>query len=354
MHILYAPDANEGTASSPEPIKDATQTTTEGGGSVSSTDEGTPKGSEPSEVDQIIDRVLADSQPAKAEPAESAVPNRNQTPPEEGKTGDQGKEVSPVTPEGKQSEPEQPPFHEHPRWKEMVAERNELKEWKQQYEPALAGLQQLNQFRQQHQITDEQFSAAVEVAGLLNSDPVRALQVLKPIVEQLSQFDSGALPQDLAAEVEEGLISEERAKEIAELRAKSRLGETKQKASAIQQQQAWVASMQQGLVSWEENLKKSDPDFRPKVGEAEPDGKYEFVEAKLRSMWQQQPPRTAQEAVAQAQRAYEMVQKALGRLAPPKPVVKNLGVKTTSTGTRKDPETPEEAMEAVMARHGIS
>lgn len=350
MRVLLDPDANPGGASSTPP-NDA-KPTGEASSTPSSGAENSGEGSEPKNVDELINNVMAASQTAKPESAKGEVQNLNQTPPQEGQTGDQGKEATEVTPEDEKGE-EQVPFHEHPRWKEMVTERDELRRQVAELTPIRQEAEKVRQFCDSYQITQDQHYAALEVAALLNSDPAKALERLKPIVEQLSQFDGTALPEDLRNEVDEGIISEERAQEIAKLRAQTRMGETRQQQFAVRQQQAYVRAVSEGLSSWQSSKAKLDPDFRPKKTEGDPDGKYELFVDRLHKMWSAKPPESAQQAIAQAEQAYESVQKALGRYIPAKPSVKSLGA-TPASKTKAEPETPEDVVNEVLSKHGIS
>lgn len=355
-------DANTAPASSTgaeSDVKSGVATST-GSSSV-----GTSSGdNEPSSIDQIVDNAMAASKTAADEGQEGSVLKSNQT--AEGETpvgeiekaGEEGEEAPEPQPgaekQGEKEGEQQPPFHEHPRWKEMVTERNELREFKKAYEPMVQRYQQVEQFRESYGINDEQYNAALEIAALLNTDPVRALEKLRPVMEALGQYDEKALPADLATDVENGDLTEERAQELAKLRAQTKAGEVRQKMTQQQREQQRVIGIQQSLTDWDRATMKADPDFRPKAKQEDPDGKYEMVMDKLRAQWAVRPVSSPQEATAQAQQAYESVQKMFSRFIPAKPAIKHLHSQSASVPAKKDPETAMDVANEIASKWGIT
>ena len=121
-------------------------------------------------------------------------------------------------------------------------------------------------------VTQDDFVGALEVAALFRTDPIEALRRLEPVIEALKKHSGDALPDDLSQEVNDGIISAERAKELARLRSE----ETRLRSQSTARSQADVQNEQQtqhqaniqhatdSVKSWEDRWKTSDPDYPKK------------------------------------------------------------------------------------------
>lgn len=301
-----------------------------------------------------IAREAAGESPTPTEEgADGGVPKSNATPAEEPATdgGESEGEEAPKDEKSEEqaSEPEEPPFHEHPRWKEIVSERNELKERAQSFETLAREQASIVRYCQENNVTVEQFQGMLEIAALLNNDPMKAYEKLKPIYETLTATSGDRLPDDLRQEVEDGLLSEERAKELARFRGQGNVWKAQQQTFAQRQQQAAQTAVQQGLSSWQDSKFKTDPDFRPKSNQTDPDGKYEMVCDKFRGMWLARPPQNPQEAVAMVEQAYDAVQKSLARFAPKPAPKRALQSNGASRNVNKQPASVDDIIDKVLS-----
>lgn len=150
------------------------------------------------------------------------------------------------------------PFHEHARFKELLNSRNELRKASEEIKPLVESQRQLDDFLRANNITAEQFREALEIQSLINSDPEAAMQRLQPVYEHLSKFRGEKLPDDLAAKVERGVLTEEDAREWAKQRA---VAEFKQQHAQQTQLQREQQEQFNALNAWETNVRKNDPDF---------------------------------------------------------------------------------------------
>lgn len=290
---------------------------------------------------------------------EGAVQELDKTSPEEKKPGEK-KEDEP----GKaKDEEEQPPFHEHPRWKEVVSQRDEARTKLQEYEakvknaePVLKQHEYHETFLKQYGISQEQFTAAMNFLALQNTNPAEALKVLKPTLESLQAFDPNVLPADLTKRVDDGELSEAAAREISQLRVQARGGEFQSKMTAKQQAEQAQRSLDQSVMDWDMGRRQTDPDFRPKADEKAPDGLWEVVADRFHRLMTTQPPKSGADAVKHLEAAYAAGKTLFTSRLTPKPTKPTLTSVKSSVKPSKSPEDAESirgTVAAVAAQHGI-
>jgi hypothetical protein len=243
-----------------------------------------------------------------------------------------------------------PPFNEHPRWKEVTTERNELRskvdEYERDWKPLVTQQRGIVDYCNQNGISPDQFQQLLEVGALMNSNPREALKRIQPVIETLKQYDETALPPDLEKRVVDEELDIDTAKEIAQLRAQSKGQEFNSNVMRQRGEQAAQAQRMNALLSWEQNLMGKDPDFRQKAKPDDVDGKYEVVVNTFRGLLAQRPPQNGAEVVAMLQQAYDSVNKVFTtRLSPKQPTGKMVPAGSSSTTIQeKEPETLEEVV----------
>ena len=212
------------------------------------------------------------------------------------------------------------PFHNHPRFKELVQERNT-------YKTGADSFRQITEYMDQTGLTGGEVAEGFAIMGLLKSGETANLQKARDwFAERLQGLDEHlgiTLPADLREKVEDGLVDEDVAKELARTRAEKALlenrtelqrqsdDEARQKSEA----QATVSQMAAAVQQWESGIKAKDPDYAAK--------KAELVETQVRSLIQQRgaPPRNADEALELVRTAYGKINEILKPLvAKPRPV----------------------------------
>lgn len=327
---LLSPDANtEGgssTPSTPESANSKTDANTPSSGE-------TPAAEAPGEdLDSILKNGFEES---IAKEGESPTPNQ----PEEGSDLQQLKETSEEKPEAGEEGQEQTPAEEqepsgqgpdvpgkpipYERFQQVIQERNEVRQQLTDLQPKAEMHERLIQYCQENNISNDDYAQALEIAALLKNDPTQAWARLKPIVEGLGVLSGDTLPADLAKDVEEGALTQERAKEIAQLRAQAQFREKSQKVSAEQQarkqQQDFVQSVHKAWTSWDASKRKANPDFKPGGN-----GLWELVNDRLTAMGSAlgpdgkplHPIRSPQDAVKLAEEAYNFVMKTAKKFTP--------------------------------------
>lgn len=237
------------------------------------------------------------------------------------------------------------PFHNHPRWKAVIAERDQLRDPAERYG-------QIEGFMQEHGLSGEEVAEGYEVMALLKSgDPAKLTQAREWFSERLNALDGmlgNVLPADLQARVDEGFLDEEGAQEIAQSRATAALlaskGEAAAKATAEQtaatEVQARTQSMIGAVEAWEASAKASDPDYSKKA---------KLIEDRCRSIVAAtgKPPMNAEEATALAIKAHAEIT-AEFKAALPKPRAINPVPQSQSTTPSAQPKTLRDAINAAV------
>lgn len=231
-----------------------------------------------------------------------------------------------------QKQAEKLPFHNHPRWKEMVSERDALKPKADQYE-------KITTFMSTNRLTPEEMAQGMKVMALMKNNPVEAYKVLQGYVQNLAPLTGEVLPEDLKREVEDGFIPESRAKELARLKAEREYSETYQRAQAEQREAEHKAllerQMYDAVVSWETQERAKDPDW---------DKKYEMVMDRVRTLVAAGRPQSASEAVEVARRALADINTRLRPLAGRNVDLRSPTSSLSSASTRPAPRSLEDVV----------
>jgi len=236
--------------------------------------------------------------------------DESEEPEEEGDPGkDDPKEAEP------KAEDEKVPFHNHPRWKEVTRQKQEAEAKAAELQPRAEQFDKIDTYLRESQLGDQDFVRGLEIMRMIKMEPEKALQALDSIRANLGQFLGETLPEDLAEEVNDGILPENRAKELAKTRAQAKTAQEQAQLSqqqAMQREQArMVAEVQQSVAQWEQAQVASDPDWSKKSM---------FIEAKVRAEAAIKPPANKLEAIEMLKRAKSEVDKALGAFVPkPKP-----------------------------------
>lgn len=237
------------------------------------------------------------------------------------------------------------PFHEHPRWKAVIAERDSLKADAGQY-------QQIQTFMEANNLQPDEVAEGYEIMALIkrgdNASIQKALEWFEPRVSYLKQQLGQELPDDLQEKVDAGQLDEDDAAEMARLRATTARSEQQTEAQreqfaanqAAADAQANSVKMATAVQAWEDRTKASDPDYSKKA---------RMVEAEVLAEVQRtgKSPATPEEAEALVARAYGTVTEQFKALVPvPKAIVPSpasIAAKTTGA-----PKTLEEAIRGAV------
>jgi len=278
---------------------------------------------------------------------ESSVQNLNETPEEKLVRESKEKTESQKTPD------EKLPFHKHPRFQEVITERNKFEEEVKTYKPVAERMLVVEKFCRDNGVTVQDHDASIRLAALIVNNPTEALTKLERVVENLRVQTGSTLPVDLQTQVDDGKLSLTHAQEMAKLRIEANGAKAKavttQNQSAEQLQRQLVTS----LESWNVSRMKTDPSFKPKQ-QGQEDGKYELVTDKFLSLWQRNPPATLEQAVALCEQAYKSVHEFIERTMPKPQIKRPLNPKHSDTQQDKPVDIRKPGWAKEVARRTLA
>lgn len=255
------------------------------------------------------------------------------------------------------------------RFKEIIDEKNALKQKiESEYIPKAKNFDSIQSYCQNEGISPENFQKALQAQAILSkvenglAEPSEALKVLEPIIAALKGMTGDVLPQDLQAKVDAGKMELEDAKEFAQLRAKTKFGEAgmkrQQQTMQQRQQQEFQAQCETAADQWDAGKRASDPDYKPKSKDSEPDGKFEMVRDKYLAMLNMtnsqgqyaNPIKTPQQMSALMEKAYQAVDATFKGVFNKKPPTRKVLSSNGSSGTSTTDEPGDQSMAAFIAK----
>ena len=248
---------------------------------------------------------------------------------------------TPLTEESEQEVLDNVPLHLQPRFKEVIAEKNEYKKGHEQYVKIQNSLRDMK-------LSAEETAQGLSIMGLMKSNPQAALEALQPIISSLQQVTGQIIPDDIQQKIEDGYMDEDVGKELARTRADVQLQRNANQQMLNEQEQMnaqdQINIIAQSVTNWEENVRQTDPDFELKQDEVD-----DRVSALVRERGR---PNNSEDAVALAQEAYETVTKRhQGRMGVKRPIRSLSGGKLGGSPT-PEPKSLMEAVQNAMAAGG--
>jgi hypothetical protein len=248
------------------------------------------------------------------------------------------------------------PFGKHPRFQQLLRERNGYKE-RAQYSD------NIQNFLDSNGLESEEAATGIKIMALAKVDPVKAWDAIKPWVTQLATAAGEIMPADILERVAKGEISVETGKELSKARATS---EAATNANSFREQQAarsqattHVQQLKGAADEWAANRFAKDPNFPTKVVELQKEVLY------LQS--QEGKPNTVEGVRDQLKRAYQSVNAKITAAPPPpraaavppaaprkpatQPIVRGGQVSTSSVAPAV--ETTLDVIRRVQQKHGI-
>lgn len=226
------------------------------------------------------------------------------------------------------------PFHKHPRFKEVIDQRNKYREGAEQYE-------QITSFLSENNLSAEEAAQGFQIMAMMKNDPKAALDALSPFVQQLGMQAGVTMPDDIQSKVNDGYLDEEAGRELSRLRADAarerQMREQMQGQQRQAQAQAQLNNLAATVTEWEERTRASDPDY---------DLKQDEIDDRVRVLVTERGrPQTAQQAIAMAKEAYDSVnERYKARFGNKRPIRTASGGKLGGTPQAE----PNSLMEAVQ------
>lgn len=245
-------------------------------------------------------------------------------------TEEQGQDTVTEQADGEQPEDfSKLPFNKHPRFRELVKEKNSYKTQVAEYEADAKQYREIQGFMQANGLTAEEVAQSLEtLAKMKTGDPAKAYELMQERMEAMAVAAGKKLPAELEEKVEQGYIDRETAQELyqrqAEAERKAEMASTQLERQSQQDQQAQVHAMASAVAAWEQSTKATDPDF---------DLKAELVKDRVRAhVAQHGMPKTTDAALKMSKDAYDAVTQTLLRVRGDKtPMRTAVGGKTNGS-----------------------
>lgn len=196
-----------------------------------------------------------------------------------------------------------PPFHNHPRFKQVTKERKEALEQLELAKKDQEEYQKITGFLSKNNLSADEAAQGFQIMALMKSNPGEALKALEPYMSQLQTATGQVLPDDIREKVEQGYMDEDIGKDLSVAKAENeRL--KKQLESFGQQQQAEAQkqnfnSLANAVTEWETKTAQTDPDYKLIENE---------VNDRVRVMVMEKgQPQTNEQAISIAEEAYKEV-----------------------------------------------
>lgn len=245
------------------------------------------------------------------------------------------------------------PFHKHPRWQEMLRERDTLKGQVDTFKEKAERFDHIGNFMNDNHLSSDEMVKGFEIMALMKNDPAKALEALAPYLSNLELATGQKLPDDLQGRVDRGTITPEDAQELARTRmeasanravADRTASEAQAERERLQAERAQSAAqvMQGAVTKWEEGIKQRDPDYSHKQ---------RFVTDRVRALMAEKGrPANAEAAVAIVEEAYAEVTEQMRKVLPKREQVRNVTSEQSSTRATAVPKTMEEAIRGALRK----
>lgn len=231
------------------------------------------------------------------------------------------------------------PFHKHPRFKQLLQERDSYKGDAQRY-------QNVQTFLDTNGISAQEAADGFDIMAKLKTDPLSAWEKLRPVVQNLLVAIGEVLPEDLQGRVQNGQLTPDAAFEISRARAKANSVETRQsfyeQQSERRQKEAHERSLYDAAVRWESDRRLKDPNFATK---------FDALQKELVFIHHREGKATTPEGVEdQLKRAYAAVTVSAPAPAPqPKPKVGTSRLPIGASSSTNSAPKPNSTLDIIRA-----
>ena len=249
------------------------------------------------EVEEETTQTLADAVQDALQPEE---------PVEETETSEEAEVTEPIESSEEISKLEDykdVPFNKHPRFRSLVAEKNELKELTTKLKGDSEQYSKITGFIERNNLTAKDAVEGFKIMSAIRNDPDLAYKMLEHHLGNVSEVTGRVLPEDIQSKVDDGFIDEDAAKELSQTRAslarEQHLRKADQARGARQQSEVQTDLLSTSLQTWGENTLAKDPDFGLK--------QEEFNDRVIALVNERGRPQTQADVLGLVEDAYETV-----------------------------------------------
>ena len=220
------------------------------------------------------------------------------------------------------------PFNKHPRFRKLVAEKNELKEIAERLQNDSEQYAKITDFIDKNNLTAKDSVEGFKIMAAIRNNPELAYKMLGHHLGNVSKVTGRSLPKDIQAKVDDGFLDEDAAKELSQTRAKLAREQNLRKADharGVKQQSINQSEMlSSALQTWGETTLAKDVDFSLKQPE--------FNDRVVALVNERGQPQTQAEVLSLVEDAYETVNERFkARLPQPSAMKTATGGKLSGT-----------------------
>lgn len=215
--------------------------------------------------------------------------------------------------------------------------------------PKAERFEQIAQFVEEAGLSKDDVNSGFDIMRNLKSNPVKAYDQLRPIMDQLESVLGHRLPPELEAQVNQGQLTEAHARELSRSRATATVTgkvlqetETRQKQAEDKRKfEAQVDETAKAVTEWETKTGQGDPDWKLKQPRVQA-----LVELEIMRKQQRDPEYfpSKDEAVSISKKALETVE---AELKPLNPRRRQINVPASDAGSTASVASPKSMMDAV-------
>ena len=227
-------------------------------------------------------------------------------------TEEQGQHTATEQADGQQADDfSKLPFNKHPRFRDLVKEKNTYKAQVAEYEADAKQYREIQRFMQTNNLTPEEVAQSLDLLAKMKSgDPAEAYELMLQRTQALAVAAGKQLPPDLEEKVEQGYIDRETAQDLhrqrVEAERRAELAQSQLERRSVQDQRSQVNAIANAVAAWEQATKATDPDF---------DLKADLVKDRVRAhVASNGMPKSADEALKLSKDAYDAVTQTLLRV----------------------------------------
>jgi hypothetical protein len=235
------------------------------------------------------------------------------------------------------------PFNKHPRFQELLHQRNAFKTDADRYN-------NVQNFLDTQGLSAEEAADMLVIGGLMKVNPVEAWKRMQPALRKLAVAAGEVLPEDLKALVQQQKMSTEAALEVSRARAATQAVEVQRsfdQQQADRRMQGHTTQLRVNAAnSWEADRRRRDPNF---------DAKLPALQKEVN--WLQRSegiPDSPQGVQDQLRRAYEAVNKTHRPAAQQqrRPAISPVNGGQSHGDGRPKPQSTMEIIQAEIAKRG--
>jgi hypothetical protein len=298
-------------------------------------------------------RAVVKTQETPALPTEGAAtqgetPDTAGTAP--GETGDPKPDVTPPPPAADPTADELRKLRPETRrrFEQLLAQRDEARVALNTLQPEIEQHRQLQGYLKQHQLAPDDVNMLLGVGAALRRGDYQAfLNGVTPYVQAAQEAIGLRLAPDMQRQVDEGLITEETAREVTRIRFRANQSEERLReettSRAQEDQGRALEAVRMAVTNWENDIRTRDPDYSLKANAVR-----RFSQALLQ---EKGAPTTPDQAVALVREAYAEATGEFARLRPaPRPTrPAPSGINGTSHGAMPEPTNMKDAVLLAMS-----